>query len=210
MSDSHDVSFRDADDQPCPNCGTVVEKFEATRSYPEYADWAGYECPDCDVRWDWEEWADGVEKHPDPDPQHGVADLPERKLKHAHRDIHHALEGDRFHVETPRVWTPQDTFQYCDWGLQRDSETYHGYNGLAGVSYGPPYLVLELGWEADDWRLLEDLRQHGELEGPCILYGDMHLWRMDEQMMCDLTAAHRGGEATAEFSWRAVEEVGWR
>jgi len=61
---SHNILYRDEDDQPCPNCGTVVEKFEATRAYPEYDDYAGFECPDCEVQWDWKEWADGVQKQP--------------------------------------------------------------------------------------------------------------------------------------------------
>lgn len=207
MSDGHG-------DPTCPNCRADLEKFEATRAYPEYRDWAGYECPECDVRWDWEEWADGVEKLPDPDPQHEVADLEQRKIGHAYLDIIHAIEDGRFAVETPRVHAGKTTFQRVDVSLERDTQQHHGWNRLAGVSVGPPYLTMTLEWEPDDHTLLEDLRQHGALEGPCVLHGQMHLWRMAEQYGHKVEAwvEADGTEpaARAEFEWRAVEDAGWQ
>jgi len=214
MSDSHDVSFRSENDQPCPNCGAVVEKFKATRAYPEYRYWAGYECTECDVRWDWEEWADGVEKLPDPDPQHQASDLERRKIGHAYMDIMGAIEGGRFQVETPRVHVGKDTFDNLDWGIERDTERHHSRTGLCGVSVGPPYLTISMEWSPEDHTLLEDLRQHGALEGPCILYGDMHLWQMEEQYGHKVQAWVNtdGSEpaASAEFEWHAVDDIGWR
>jgi len=210
MTDSHNVPFRDTDDQPCPNCGAVVEKFEETTRYDK---WGGYECSECEVRWDWEEWADGVQKLPDPDPQHEVTDLAERLIGHAHVDIMHAIEHGTFAVETPRVHVRKDHFDSIDWYIQRETEEHHGRNGLCGVSVGPPYLGIKLQWSPDDTDLLDDLSAHARLEGPCILYGDMHLWRMDEQyghkVQCWMNEDGSGTAATAQFEWRAVEDAGW-
>jgi predicted RNA-binding Zn-ribbon protein involved in translation (DUF1610 family) len=208
-SDSHNVHFRDEDDQPCPNCGAVVEKFEETSRYDT---WGGYECSECDVRWDWEEWADGVQKLPDPDPQHEVADLENRLIGHAYRDIMHAIEDGAFAVETPRGHVRESTFERVDISLERDVNEHHSRDGLAAVSVGTPYITMKLEWSPADTNLLDDLAAHARLEGPCVIHGQMHLWRMDEPLGQVQSWVMRDGTspaAEAEFSWHAVEDAGW-
>jgi hypothetical protein len=214
MSDSHDVPFRGEHDQPCPNCGAIVDEFKESSRYDS---WGGYECADCDVRWSWEEWADGVEKRPDPDPQHEAADLDTRQLCHAHRDIVHAVENNRFAVETPRVHVEDSAFDRVDIAISRDTQEYHSWDHERAISFSPPYLDVTVEWTASNgqhYGLVQDLRAHGALEGPCILYGDMHLWRMSKQRGVDLYSEHPvdggAGACTARFEWRGVEPVGWR
>lgn len=205
-NDSHNVSFRADDDQPCPNCGTVVEEFEEASRYE------GYECRDCDVHWSYEEWADGVEKRPDPDPQHQVSDLEIRHIKHAYEDIHTAIEEGRFEVETPRVHASKDTFEQVNIAIERDVEHLH----FNDTRTSPPYLTVELEWDAlddEDWLLWKDLRAHGAIEGPCILYGQMHLWRMEKQRGKNVeSSVPIDGQArcNVEFEWHRVEPIGWR
>lgn len=205
VKDGHNVSSRHPNNQPCPNCGTTVEK---TKQHNTCGVFDGFECPECDVWWDWNEWANGVEKRPDPDPEQEMAPLSERKLYHARRDILHAIEDGRFRVETPRVVVGNGHFENIEWSIERDVQEYGSISGEIAVSAHKPNLEIELRWENPSEELVEDLIAHAKREGPCILYGDIHLWRMNEQFG---TVQKLGrSEVVASFEWRSVETVGWR
>jgi hypothetical protein len=199
----------------CPHCGQEIEKaIDYLRGGAKTA--TGFACEDCNLEWTWEEWEEGktFTPDPDPDPQHQMADLEQRQLGHCFNDLCTAVERDRFQVETPRVHVGCSTFDRVDVSVSRDTEEHHSWNRQVGVSVGPPYLEVRMEWSPDDHTLLEDLRKHGALEGLCILYGDMHLWRMAEQYGNKIQAwVNQDGTdpaARADFEWRAVEPVGWR
>lgn len=153
-----------------------------------------------------------AEPSPSPDLQQQVPDRETRVLGHAYTDILRAVEDGCFAVETPRVHVEQTDLQAIDIGMERDTKHVMG-----DIQTTPPYIVLGIDWNIDRERgrdLFSDLRKHAAVEGPCMLYGDMHVWRMEQPSprKIELGAPH-GGEETAwgsaEIEWRKVEPVGW-
>lgn len=155
---------------------------------------------------------------PDPDPEHQAEDLSERLIGHAHVDIMRAIEQGAFAVETPRVHVGKDHFERINWGIKRDTKRRAVGRGDFDQQYGDvvstaPYLTATLEWSPDEMLLLEDMLEHSRFEGPCIIYGEMHLWRMDEQLGRVQSWIQRDGtdpSARATIEWRSVEPIGWR
>lgn len=142
-----------------------------------------------------------------------VDDLSIRKIRHCVRDLWNAVEQGSFAVETPRVYAEQDTFHSVTISIERDKQEHYSRMTLQGVSMGSPYITMDLEFDTSTELLGVDLREHLSYEGPVVLYGQMHLWRMDKQAgRMDLGSASIGEpiEVDARLEWREVEEAGWR
>jgi hypothetical protein len=141
-----------------------------------------------------------------------VPDLEVRHTEHALQDIKNAIVEGCFEVETSRVHVSKDTFEKVNIATERDVD-HLNFNDTR-----PSYLTMELEWSPEDdegWLLWKDLRAHDALKGPCIIYGQMHLWRMEKQHGRNIESSVPVGDderasCRAEFEWHRVRPIGWR
>lgn len=133
-------------------------------------------------------------------------------LGHLVRDIWTAVEEGTFEVETPRVHVEQDTFD----ALHVSKTSGPKEVGQLACQPGPPMLEIELEWTDDESTLYEDLEEHARREHAIALYGDMHVWNVEDPVDYDLEASFDVAEDDYGFicdtrhGWREFTVAGWR
>jgi hypothetical protein len=133
-------------------------------------------------------------------------------MGNAYKDLLHAIENDRFAIETPRVHVGIDDLDRVSISIERDTEHHMGE-----IQMSSPYITLEIEWYMDTERgaaLFSDLRKHTNIESPCVLHGDIHLWEMSwpqarriEQSAPMLEQEQTDGQA--EIAWKEIAVNGW-
>lgn len=160
---------------------------------------------------DCEPFAMGVSaSKPKPDPEHEVPDLHDRLIGHCAEDCRRALEEGRLQVETPThcVDMSQSSVPYIGAGQDVRSAVHP----WGGSDVGEPYFELRFEVDTVDVSFYEELVDHGCLEGPLVLHGDMHLWRMDVPITdVQFTPTMDDGfETSMEVKWYEAEAICFR
>lgn len=140
----------------------------------------------------------------------GDSEMP--NLGHLVRDIWTAVEEGTFEVETPRVHAEQDTFDALDVSKTSGPKEV----GQLACQPGPPMLEIGLDWTNDTSDLYEDLDGHMRQEHAIALYGDMHVWNVEDpisggiEASFDVSGDEYGFICDATLGWREFTVAGWR
>ena len=134
--------------------------------------------------------------------------LEDARIMHAVKDLHRAVEDDRFEVETPRVSLTQDDFDTLSIGWSRDRKFTRSHTN----SPGPKQVDVQF-----DTPLTEELYNDIEddmntVEPNVVLYGQMHLWYgyIPHHTMNMGVTVEDGATLSADLHWLNVDVAGWR
>jgi hypothetical protein len=142
-----------------------------------------------------------------------VPPIEKRQINHCYKDCKRALEDGRLKVETPTLCVDMSRSSVTFIGVGRETEQLFVPGSLEPQTHGNPYVELEFDMLVEETNFFEDLNDHVVLEGPLVLHGDIHLWRMDTQV-CDLEMMQDVGTDQLDLSfngkWYEAEPIGWR
>lgn len=133
-------------------------------------------------------------------------------LGHLVRDIWTAVEEGTFEVETPRVHVEQDDLGHLDVSKTVGPKVV----GQLACQPGPPMLEITLEWTDDTSDMYEDLDAHMNRECALALYGDMHVWNVENPVTGEVEASfdvchdEYGFICDTTLGWRDFAVAGWR
>jgi hypothetical protein len=131
-------------------------------------------------------------------------------LDHLHSDVQSAVEKGIFEVETPRVHVDQTDFQRVDVSIGHGPQQI----GQLASKPGPEMLELEIEWTQTEPEFQRDVSEHLNQDCPLALYGDLHVWNVQNPITGNVSATFDPGIQTfggeLSLGWDEFAAGGWR